>query len=88
MFHFVPPQKFRICINIREYHLNKHIHNSSKKKLCEYACFPIYKITLCLNNTGYAFFKRENTFLKRENTFFKLTKNKTRTNEDLVSSFL
>ncbi len=28
--------------NIWEYNLNKYIYNSSKKKLCEYACFPLY----------------------------------------------
>ena len=28
--------------NIWEYHLNKYISNSSKKKWCEYACFHIY----------------------------------------------
>ncbi len=31
----------KICKNIWEYHLNKYMYNSSKKKRCEYACFPI-----------------------------------------------
>ena len=28
------------CNHIWEYHMNKYIYNSSKKKRCEYACFP------------------------------------------------
>jgi hypothetical protein len=30
-----------MCINNWEYRLNKYIYNSSKKKWCEQACFPI-----------------------------------------------
>ncbi len=31
-----------ISNNIWENHLNKYIYNSSKKKWCEYACFPVF----------------------------------------------
>ena len=40
---FLFKSSIQICNNIWEYHLNKYFYNSSKKKLCEYACFPIFK---------------------------------------------
>jgi len=39
----------KICNNIWKYHLNKYIYNSSKKKWCQYACFPIYILNFFMN---------------------------------------
>jgi len=41
---FLFKSSIHICNNIWEYHLNKYIYNSSKKKWCEYACFPILNL--------------------------------------------